>query len=204
MERLSFTRTYLETLLPEELSELADEYGIEIPPGLHRRFVIRELLETILEEAEGNDEEEFFNYNEIPAKTNLPLSYNETVIFAVLRSHQWLHVYWDLNTDLARRLEGIELEISYFEAENPQRSEEHFFVDVPLNEREFNCLLQSDFNFVRVALFEKGRRSIALAFSNMVRIPKQNPMIRQWNSPDEIPEILKLSGMTETWKQHFF
>lgn len=204
MERLSFTRTYLETLLPEELSELADEYGIEIPPGLHRRFIIRELLETILEESEKDTDEDFFDMEEVSPQSDLSESYNETVISAVLRNPRWLYVYWDFNLDQLQALKGVELEVSYFFQENARYGEEHYFVEVPTEEREFNCLLQGDFNFVRVTLFEKGNRSLALAFSNTVRIPKGNSAICKWNSPDEIPEILRLSGMTETWKQQFF
>ena len=149
----------METLLPEELTELADEYGIEIPPGLHRRFIIRELLETILEESETNVDEDFFNVEEVPEDTDLPISYNETKISAVLRNPQWLYVYWDFNSERLQTLQGVELEISYFSDENARNGEDRYFEEVPLEEREFNCLLQGDFDFVRVALYEKGNRS---------------------------------------------
>ena len=39
------TRNYLEKLSFSELSRLADNYGIDVPENLDRRFLIAELLE---------------------------------------------------------------------------------------------------------------------------------------------------------------
>ena len=41
------SRTYLESLSTADLISLADEYGIDIPEELNRRFIIGELLEVI-------------------------------------------------------------------------------------------------------------------------------------------------------------
>ena len=49
MERINITRSYLETLSSEDLNNLADDYGIDMPEDLNRRFVISELLEAAAE-----------------------------------------------------------------------------------------------------------------------------------------------------------
>ena len=56
MERVDITRAYLETLSSADLNDLAEEYGIDIPEDLTRRFVIAELLEAAVEDA---DREQF-------------------------------------------------------------------------------------------------------------------------------------------------
>ena len=45
MEQNFLSRTYLETLSTADLISLADDYGIDIPDDLNRRFIIGELLE---------------------------------------------------------------------------------------------------------------------------------------------------------------
>ena len=50
MERADITRSYLETLSSADLNDLAEEYGIDIPEDLTRRFVIAELLEAAVED----------------------------------------------------------------------------------------------------------------------------------------------------------
>jgi hypothetical protein len=43
MENKSFTLAYLETLSSADLIALADDYGIDIPDNLNRRFIIGKL-----------------------------------------------------------------------------------------------------------------------------------------------------------------
>ena len=51
MDKKILTRSYLETLSSSDLVSLADDYGIDIPDNLSRRFIIGELLE--IAEGEG-------------------------------------------------------------------------------------------------------------------------------------------------------
>ena len=46
MDTVNVTRSYLERLSTSDLISLADEYGIDIPEDLNRRFIIGELLEA--------------------------------------------------------------------------------------------------------------------------------------------------------------
>ena len=48
MDGIPITRSYLETLSSWELVKLSDHYGIDIPPGLDRIFIIEELLEIAM------------------------------------------------------------------------------------------------------------------------------------------------------------
>lgn len=98
MDTLLVSRSYLETLSTADLILLADEYGIEIPPNLNRRFIIAELLE-VLEDTDENttddllDDKHNFKYHD-----ELPKSYNETHIGALMRNPVWAFVYWDIRT----------------------------------------------------------------------------------------------------------
>ena len=46
MSDMRLSRAHLETLPTADLIALADEYGIDIPENLNRRFIIGELLEA--------------------------------------------------------------------------------------------------------------------------------------------------------------
>ena len=51
MNEVPISRAYLETLSFSDLVNLADEYGVDVPEDLDRRFLIEELFEI----AERND-----------------------------------------------------------------------------------------------------------------------------------------------------
>ena len=59
MDNSVLTRTYLETLSTSDLIALADDYGIDIPPELNRRFIIAELLEAAEDVNDDADEMTF-------------------------------------------------------------------------------------------------------------------------------------------------
>ena len=101
MERADITRAYLETLSSADLNDLAEEYGIDIPEDLTRRFVIAELLEAAVEDERARASD----LRDIPGAAaesvsnkalDLPSSYNENRITAVLRNPAWCYVYWDI------------------------------------------------------------------------------------------------------------
>ena len=77
MDTSVVSRVYLETLSTADLIALADEYGIDIPENLNRRFIIGELLEAA-EEINDSNSEEMQEVDEIPSSFTLPLSYNKT------------------------------------------------------------------------------------------------------------------------------
>ena len=89
------SRPWLESLSTDELVKLADSYGIDIPPGLERIFIIEELLEcTDSEEQEVKDEIEINpSYSESVA---LPKQYNISFIEVVIRDPLWVFAFWEI------------------------------------------------------------------------------------------------------------
>ena len=55
MENKVITRAYLETLSFSDLKKLADEYGVDVPEDLDRRFLLCELLEIAEESRHDKD-----------------------------------------------------------------------------------------------------------------------------------------------------
>ena len=83
MEGKKLSRTYLETLPSADLISLADEYGIDIPENLNRRFIIGELLE-VEEDFDHRDQDNFSDsVHGVAPVTQLPNTYNETQIYVV-------------------------------------------------------------------------------------------------------------------------
>ena len=104
MEELVLSRKKLESLTNDELSKLADEYGLDIPSNLNRNFIIGELLEYAqeLEDAAQSDGELSYVDSDDADEENesdfqLPKSYNETKINAVLRNPAWVYAFWDIS-----------------------------------------------------------------------------------------------------------
>lgn len=124
MERVDITRAYLETLSSADLNDLAEEYGIDIPEDLTRRFVIAELLEAAAEDerAQASDLRDIQGTAEpVSGKTpDLPASYNENRVTAVLRNPAWCYIYWDIKqSDFSSvtkdsSFKSFVLRISYF------------------------------------------------------------------------------------------
>ena len=105
MENMTLSRTYLESLTTADLISLADDYGIDIPEGLSRRFIIGELLEVIDEPPKASGRGDMNINNSIQITTTLPKTYNETQISAILRNPAWIFVYWDINDADMRALQ---------------------------------------------------------------------------------------------------
>jgi hypothetical protein len=89
------SRTRLESLSTAELIKLADSFGIDIPHGLERIFIIEELLEysnTSVQE-KTDDLEINSAYTET---VMLPKQYNISYIEVIIRDPLWVYVYWEI------------------------------------------------------------------------------------------------------------
>jgi hypothetical protein len=86
MEQSPMGRVHLESLSTPDLVRLADEYGIDIPEGLNRRFIIGELLDAVEENDRQERESSLVTEGDfiIPADV-LPETYNETQISVLMR-----------------------------------------------------------------------------------------------------------------------
>jgi hypothetical protein len=89
------TRHWLESLSTEQLIKLADSYGIDIPPGLERIFIIEEILEVsnIDKEETAGDMEVNHSYSETAP---LPKQYNISYIEVIIRDPLWVFAFWEI------------------------------------------------------------------------------------------------------------
>jgi len=89
------TRSWLESLSTDELIKSADNYGIDIPPGLERIFIIEELLE--IANTYNQEETEAIEVNPSYSETVLlPKQYNISFIDVILRDPLWVFVFWEV------------------------------------------------------------------------------------------------------------
>ena len=100
MEEIPLTRTYLESLTTDELMQAADNWGVDIPYGLDRIFIIEELLDTVSdddEESENTPEKDLEDSGLIES-VPLPKQYNITFIEVIVRDPLWVFVFWEIKT----------------------------------------------------------------------------------------------------------
>jgi hypothetical protein len=98
MDNMTFdnlSRPLLERLSNSELIKLAEDMGIDIPPGLERIFIIEELL---LESASLNQEkkEEIEINPSYSEPVALPKQYNFSFIDVIIRDPLWVYVFWEI------------------------------------------------------------------------------------------------------------
>ena len=94
-ENVPLSRHWLESLSTGELVKLADGFGIDIPPGLERIFIIEELLENSVEDKYETGDELETNpvFTEAVA---LPKQYNISFIEVMIRDPLWIFVFWEI------------------------------------------------------------------------------------------------------------
>ncbi len=215
MENELLTLAHLETLSSADLIALADDYGIDIPDNLNRRFIIGELLEVAEDFNSGEKEAASMNVaGEVPeANFELPASFNETEISVILRNPAWAFVYWDISEEALKkisestRFKNIVLRISYFENEEDVAPVEYYDLQITLADREQYILLETGKKYLRVdlvAFFTDGN-SDSLTISEKIHLP-ETPAIFSKAFPGqefEVPKILELSGMKGLLKSHY-
>jgi len=89
------SRTGLESLSTGELIKLADSYGIDIPDGLERIFIIEELLEYYSTSGQEVKDEIEINPS-YPETAALPKQYNISYIEVMIRDPLWVFAYWEI------------------------------------------------------------------------------------------------------------
>lgn len=211
MEKQQINRTNLETLSTADLIEIADDYGIEIPPHLNRRFIIAEILEA---EEYTNDN----TNNDLQADENLfikskelPKFYNETQVSIIMRNPVWCFVYWDIKTyDLhdvsqMKGYSGLVLRVSFFSDDENTKPIESFEISVNQDKRDQYILLpvsEYSFRIDLIAHFSTIEPKV-LATSRKVIIPKGYPEISSIAMEHANSPILTLSGMNELISTHY-
>ena len=216
MDEKKVSRAYLETLASADLISLADEYGIDVPEDLSRRFIIAELLEVAEELSQERDAPAMHIADEkepLPAVTELPDSFNETQIGLVLRNPVWVFVYWDIKkADIARcsaeqGFKALLLRVSFFADEESSQPIETFDVQVATTVREQYVLLPAGKQFVRVdlVLTAQGKPDDVLAYTQKYALPNGSPLLSSalpWQD-FSVSKIAELSSLKELLRAHY-
>jgi hypothetical protein len=96
MDDPGLTRPYLESLSSDELVKLADSYGIDIPFGLERIFIIEELLDLALGDDFVSEDEETILHTDFLEAVALPRQYYISFIEVLIRDPLWAFVFWEI------------------------------------------------------------------------------------------------------------
>ena len=214
MNEDTINRASLEKLSFSDLVQLADEYGVDVPEDLDRRFLIAELLE--LAEESNNREDEMIIASESDDQQPLILNgnFNETQVSCVLRNPAWLFVFWNLNsTDAARIADNpscsLKLRICSLSDPKDLKPEEAFEVQTPSQSQEQYVLLPKGKKYIKVELVcVKGGAGEVIAFSPVISIPQGAAVVNdlQPGREEAFSPVIELSGikelLTEQYKNH--
>ena len=219
METKKLSRSYLETLSSADLVTLADDYDIDVPDDLNRRFLIGELLDVAREaELEVHEDFDIVSDDALPVTNKLPETYNETQINIQLCNLAWAFVFWDIKESDLRRLKDNEssllLRVSFFEDEAASVLDETFDVQASFSDGAQYVLLRPGKKYMRVDLVAVigGKGEDVLAKSRKVKFPGGPEFLTalpgreihttQLQDLSSLRELLKLQY--ENYRQAFF
>lgn len=211
METENINRTYLETLSFSDLSKLADEYGVDVPENLDRRFLIAELLELVEESNFINEDMIISSEDSEDLSEALPQGYNETQISCVLRNPVWAFVFWNISDNDIFTLKNLQnyslmLRVCSLPSVDELTPIETFEINVSAENQEQYVLLPVGEKFIRVELvYTAGTTRKVLAFSPVIEIPQGSKYINEFQPGKEkdFPEIIKLSGINKILTQQY-
>lgn len=210
MENLELSKNYLETLPSAELLALADDFGLDIPENLSRRFIIGELLEVLDDiNADSNSKNDSMS-EDVP--NTLPLAYNETQISVVLKNPAWVFVYWDIHEDELNKIKNTAgfislcLRIAFFPGNvEGTKASDTFDLSVSLTDRAQYILLPAGDKFLRADLVAEFKNASAQTLAYSRKIPVPSISDKNWMPVPEmrISPVLELSGFKELLKAHY-
>lgn len=205
------TRAYLENLSFSELSRLADNYGIDVPENLDRRFLIGELLELNEENEEISDDMIISSESSSDKAFVLPKNYNETQVSCVLRNPGWLFVFWNISDSDSLMLKSVhdyslKLRICSYSDIKDSAPEEAFEIQTVDNAQEQYILLPAGKKNVKVELvYTTETVGKVLAFSNTVIIPQGSDLVTnlQAGIDADFNPLIKLSDINKIITQQY-
>ncbi|MFP3042587.1 DUF4912 domain-containing protein [Treponema primitia] len=202
-------RPFLESLTTTELIRLADNHGIDVPPGLDRTIIIEELLETVV------DEENSTKKNPLPltekhqgATAPLPKQYNISYIEVLIRDPLWAFAFWETNAhdkeihEKAPDFGGYYLRVSPVNipaSGNPSAANDSSFtVQVGTEDSAWYLGFPPSGGTFKVDLCViRKDESIVLAVSNSFRLPR---LLKPWENREVTTvdnPLLRLSGIDD-------
>lgn len=215
MENIPISLSYLETLSTADLLELAEEYDLDIPEQLNRRFIISELLEIadeLNDELNQNSNDDFEeNTENFETTKELPFTYNETTIDVVLRNPAWAYVYWDISVaDLqdvinVKDFSKLLLRVHFWESETADKIEDVCELTISVEDRAQYIFLPAGKKYFSIDLVAEffSVEPQKLSTSRLVAIPAGAPVISLESLDKPVSPILQLSGMQELLKSHY-
>ena len=211
MNEEPINRASLEKLSFSDLVQLADEYGVDVPEDLDRRFLIAELLE--LAEENNNREDEMIIASEADNQQPLVLNgnFNETQVSCVLRNPAWLFVFWNLNDNDFTKIQdnpGSNLKLRICSYENPgdAKPDEAFEVQTTSRNQEQYVLLPKGKKYIKVELiYIEGGAVDVMAFSPVITIPQGSAIVNdlQPGREESFSPVIELSGMKELLTEQY-
>lgn len=212
MKPLSFIKSRLERLTTRELIALAEQEGIDIPPGLDRIFIVAELLEAAGALQSDGEKPPPLEETAIPEPVLLPKQYNITFIEVLIRDPFWAFAFWEIkgsereNRERAPDFGGYRLRVSAIADRgalppmppSPARQKEDSFT-VPVGPEDTAWYLgfsPEGGRFVVELCAALGGKDTALAVSRPFTLPKlvkppyvkdalyDNPLIRLSGAED--------------------
>ncbi len=207
----ALNRASLEKLSFQDLVKLADEYGVDVPEDLDRRFLIAELLE--LSEQTEDFSEEMIIASEGGEENPVVLSgnFNENQISCVLRNPAWLFVFWNINEQDSARVKetpgaSLKLRICTLESPKDLKPEEVFEIQTSTQSQEQYVLIPKGKKYLKaeLLLITPGAGEV-LAFSPVISIPQGSSLVNdlQPGRDTDFSEIVELSGMKEILAEQY-
>ncbi|MDD7269009.1 MAG: DUF4912 domain-containing protein [Treponema sp.] len=210
MSKEIINRVHLETLSFSDLSKLADDYGIDVPDDLDRRFLIAEILE-LAEESEKINDDMKISSETADENDSLPKNYNETQISCILRNPAWLFVFWNISEAdslMLKALKDYELKIRVCSLKSPEDSipQEAFEIQATNDVQEQSVLLPSGIKYVKVELvYTTASNGKVLAMSPVIAIPQGSELVNDYKKglDQHFDEIIKLSGIEKVLNHQY-
>ncbi|MDR1107664.1 MAG: DUF4912 domain-containing protein [Spirochaetaceae bacterium] len=201
-------RSYLESLTTAELARLADRYGLDVPPGLERIFIIEELLDL---EGEGADNsgragEIPLRETELREPVRIPKQYNITYIDVLLRDPLWVFAFWEIKTADKDFYEGLADFEGYFlkivprgdKKSPPPGKDEPFIISVGPGDSAWYIGFPPSGGRFRVEIgLRRGTEEVALAASRSFTLPKQLNSPGWGNRENAGEPLIQLSGIDD-------
>ena len=203
METENINRAYLETLSFSDLSKLADEYGVDVPEDLDRRFLICELLDIVEESKLFNEDMVISTDKSSDDNIVLPHGYNETQISCILRNPVWAFVFWNISNSDNNKLKELHdctlmLRVCSLPSAEELTPKESCEIKVTAGSQEQYVLIPAGEKYIRIELvYVSGTNRNVLAFSPVIEIPQGSESLNniQPGKQNDYPEIIKLSGI---------
>ena len=214
MEKNNLSRQKLEAMSTGDLLLLADDYGIDIPDNLNRRFIIGEILEASEEFAspKGNDIQVNFSEEDEEFPSTLPKTYNDTKIYAALRNPGWLFVFWDMKESEKETLledfsfGGFFLRTLSFDSATAEKCRDSFDIQVSQDSNGQYVLVPSGSKYVMIQLAcNVGGDPRILANTRRIQIPQESEAVRsmQPGKKVDVSPLVSLSGMKTLLHDHY-